>query len=150
MFSNKSKKLVFQVELTVNSLENVPLLDGLFYVKLKLNRSAYAYTEVVSPRSPVIEHTVVWKWDASFKLNMGLSEDNTVMPSTIRFGVKKDKAQEKRSERIGSVSLDLAHFVGSKSSSSKHLLQDARINSLLKVCHDSHSMEYITFFLLLS
>lgn len=134
----KSKRLKYKVTLLVHEIENVPLVSGQFYLKVKLPFHASPLAKgkknfLKSKLYPLENHTVAVEWELQFESNL-VREHDTIKPSLITISIKKkDKETSKSSERVGSVDIDLAQFAPHKISSVRRLLKNCKMNSILKV-----------------
>ncbi|ORZ39520.1 hypothetical protein BCR44DRAFT_28314 [Catenaria anguillulae PL171] len=97
-----------------------------------------------SPRTPLRDHSVTWHWRFCFDADLTKDEAGVLESWPFSLVIKLDRSEELKTlgpgagnqatERIGVLHLDLAHFAGPKSvTTRKFLLQETRMNSTVKV-----------------
>jgi hypothetical protein len=117
LFTPKSRQLTFTTTITVHSLDNVPMLSGNFYTKIKLPKigatpvpihpasipssasapvaahsgspSQKAVGPPFSPRAGLIDHSAKWNWRYMFEADLHKGEDGVLLPWPFAVSVKK-------------------------------------------------------------
>ncbi|KND04707.1 uncharacterized protein SPPG_00416 [Spizellomyces punctatus DAOM BR117] len=130
-FVPKSRKVKFEATCHVHDLTNLPYVSGLYFVKWKLkNGGSY---EGLTHKVVVKEH--VASWDCTFRLEptMIIGKDGVLLPCELILYIRQSVNAGKSTEDIGMVSINLAEYAASRSTSRRYLLQESRVNSIIKV-----------------
>ncbi|KAI9096138.1 N-terminal C2 in EEIG1 and EHBP1 proteins-domain-containing protein [Phlyctochytrium arcticum] len=129
LFVSKARKVKFEVYCHVHDLTNLPYVSGLYYVKWKLKQGGSS--EGTTAKCVVKDHTV--NWDASFRLEptMIIGKDGVLLPCELTLYVRQLVGRS--SEDVGRVSINLAEYAASRSKSKRFLLQESRLNSIIRV-----------------
>ncbi|KAG9299573.1 hypothetical protein G9A89_020744 [Geosiphon pyriformis] len=134
LFVPRGRKVDFQIDILIEDLANVPLLTGLFYVKW--NMKCPEKTSGATERAPIKDYSVFWNYKLSNAAQLVVGKDGMLMPCEFRVNIKQELNGGKVINKIGSLSLNLAEYVGSGKTTRKYLLQNSKINSTLKLTID--------------
>ncbi|KAJ3415010.1 hypothetical protein HDV05_005655 [Chytridiales sp. JEL 0842] len=124
------ERVTFAVQCQLVDLVNLPYVSGYYYTKWKVRGTSF---RGVTARSTVIDHTVSWNASFEFDTTISIGKDNVLLPAELILYVKQEVNGGRSSEDIGMVTINLAEFAGSRSTSKRFLLQQARVNSIVKV-----------------
>ncbi|KAI8844254.1 N-terminal C2 in EEIG1 and EHBP1 proteins-domain-containing protein [Chytridium lagenaria] len=124
------RKKVFAAECNIVDLVNLPYVSGFYFVRWKLKGSN---TKGVSARATVKDHTVTWNTSFAFEASIYIGKDGVLLPCELLLYIKQEVNGGRSSEDLGMISINLAEYADSRSSVQKHLLQDARVNSVVRV-----------------
>ncbi|KAI9352512.1 EEIG1/EHBP1 N-terminal domain-containing protein, partial [Zopfochytrium polystomum] len=121
------QKLVFQVECVILDLINIPYVSGFYFAKWRLRSSG---AKGLTQRATVSDHVVTWNSSAVFEAGMYVGKDNVLQQCELQI---QEVNGGKSSEDVGSAVINLAECAGSRTTSRRLLLQDSRVNSVLRV-----------------
>ncbi|KAJ3216696.1 hypothetical protein HDU67_009128 [Dinochytrium kinnereticum] len=124
------KKVVFQADCHLLDLVNLPYVSGFYFAKWKLKGTN---ARGVTQRATVKDHTVVWNASFAVEATIFLGKDGVLLPCELLLYIKQEVNGGRSSEDLGMISINLAEYADSRSSLRKHLLQDARVNSVVRV-----------------
>ncbi|PKK77008.1 hypothetical protein RhiirC2_653709 [Rhizophagus irregularis] len=127
----KNRKVEFEVEVFIQELANVPLVTGLYYVKLKLKNGEKSNS--MTSRAPIKDHSIFWNYKLENFVQIVIGKDGVLMPCELNLKIKKELNGGKEINNIGKLSLNLSEYVGLNAMTRRYLLQDSKINSTLKV-----------------
>ena len=136
LFASKSRRINFQAQITIESLTDIPLVHGRFFVRWKI-RNALNDQRGATQTIPILDHTVTWNNTFSVKVWLVTDKETSLIPCELSLNVKKETHGGKKSESIGKVKVDLADFAGgTKFSTRMYLLQQSKVNSSLRISID--------------
>ncbi|KAI8801717.1 N-terminal C2 in EEIG1 and EHBP1 proteins-domain-containing protein [Cladochytrium replicatum] len=153
----KSRKASFECSVLIAELANLPFVSGQYFVKWKLKGPTIV--RGVSQRETVRMHSVVWNFPLVLEPTLTVGKDGILLPCELQLTVKQVSSllpsipfrdirdrheciltlfvQEvnngKSSEDIGSITINLAEFARSNEVNRRILLQDSKVNSVLRV-----------------
>ncbi|RIA97683.1 N-terminal C2 in EEIG1 and EHBP1 proteins-domain-containing protein [Glomus cerebriforme] len=127
----KNRKVEFEIEVLIQELANVPLVTGLYYVKLRLQNGEKP--NAVTSRAPIKDHSVVWNYKLENFAQIVIGKDGVLMPCELNLKIKQELNGGKEINNIGKLSLNLSEYVGLNEMTRRYLLQDSKINSTLKL-----------------
>ena len=130
--SRSAEQLRFQIECSVDSLEDYPE-KGVLWVEWRLERSESTGT---SPMTSVTDHVVLWNYSFSCDCTVAVSSDTDMAVDTyLRFSVHK-ALKDGSTQSVGFARLNLMDFActrACKKKSVKLLLEESHLNAKLKV-----------------
>ncbi|KAL3897755.1 MAG: hypothetical protein SGCHY_003205 [Lobulomycetales sp.] len=160
LFPQSKSKVVFEVEVIVKGLENLPYLSGLYFVKWSMRKSlAKGFTERQTVRNNVVE------WNSHISLpetSMKIGKDGVLQyvvtlypltppslpgPVTWTCISAKRPMAENDSTRLAVFPLiwpasallsNLPEFADTRSSERRYLLQDSKLNTFTTVVINIH------------
>ncbi|CAB4390243.1 hypothetical protein RhiirA5_396177 [Rhizophagus irregularis] len=127
----KNRKVEFEVEVFIQELANVPLVTGLYYVKLKLKNGEKSNS--MTSRAPIKDHSIFWNYKLENFVQIVIGKDGVLMPCELNLKIKQELNGGKEINNIGKLSLNLSEYVGLNAMTRRYLLQDSKINSTLKL-----------------
>ncbi|KAG4306095.1 hypothetical protein PORY_000083 [Pneumocystis oryctolagi] len=130
----------FHVKMTIHHLSNVPLVSGQVFIKWHLKDSVRMRDRGRSPKVPIKDHKVVWDYEFSYFLSMKIGKHQRLSESWIILEVNQELRCASHQLVLGKVDINLSDYVGLSKETESYLLQNSKVNSLLKV---SISMEQI-------
>jgi hypothetical protein len=105
-FFTSTSKVVFEVEIVVKDLENLPYISGLYYVKYNHRKSlTKGFSEKQTVRNNVVE------WNSRIfipETSMKIGKDGVLQPSHIDLYFRQDRDKGKRWDDLGTISINLA------------------------------------------
>ncbi|KAJ8330668.1 hypothetical protein O5D80_001182 [Batrachochytrium dendrobatidis] len=132
LFTPANRKVKFHCRCTIHELSNLPYVSGLYFAKWKLTSGSAAKGS--TQRSTVKDHQVVWNNEFEFEVTLIIGkEDMMLQSSDLRISVKQEIVGTRNTEKVGIVLLNLAEAAGQKTLSRKILLQETKLNSILRV-----------------
>ncbi|KAI8917583.1 EEIG1/EHBP1 N-terminal domain-containing protein, partial [Powellomyces hirtus] len=131
LFVPKSRKVKFEASCFVHDLSNLPYVSGLYFVKWKLKNGGSF--EGSTAKAVVKDHTVTWDISFRFEPQMVIGKDGVLQPCELVLFVKQTVNAGKSTEDVGMITINLAEYANSKSTCRRYLLQESRVNSILKV-----------------
>lgn len=139
-FVPKNRRPRFDLQLKIIDLNNVPLVTGTSYVKWHLPSSTSAEHRGRTEKSNIREHKVTWDYVRNLPVRLTIDRNGMLQETEIQFEILQEYTSGARGERIilGNVHLNLAEYVeGSEERSDgvvrRHLMQESKINSTLKI-----------------
>ncbi|KAI8999794.1 EEIG1/EHBP1 N-terminal domain-containing protein, partial [Gaertneriomyces semiglobifer] len=129
LFVPKSRKVKFEATCVFEDLTNLPYVSGLYFIKWKIKNGSSG----TSAKSTVKDHVVTWQSQFRTDVTMVIGKDGVLQPCELVILVKQVVNAGKSSEDVGMVSINLAEFAASPSSSRRYLLQESRVNSILRL-----------------
>ena len=155
-FVPKSRRTKFELTLRILDLNNVPLVSGQSVVKWHLPASQAAEHRGRTNKVPIKDHRVNYEYEKTVPLRLTVGKDGMLQESLIHLEILQEYSATGRNERIllGKVKLNLAEYVDSGEALSpasppkkdqsgaeegadgitrRYLLQEAKINSTLKI-----------------
>ncbi|KAI8923304.1 N-terminal C2 in EEIG1 and EHBP1 proteins-domain-containing protein [Entophlyctis helioformis] len=127
-----SRKAKFHCRCTIHDLSNLPYVSGLYYAKWRL--VAGGSSKGVSHKATVKDHQVFWNTAAEFDVVMVIGKDDSVLqPTPLRISIKQEINGARHSEKVGAIEINLAEAVGQQGLSRRMLLQETKVNSLLRI-----------------
>lgn len=127
---NRKRRLDFRVTLVIHELTNYPHSNGFLFVKwTDKGDGQNAFTRRVAPRG----QSIYWneQFDISCKLYVN-NKTNMIEPHIIHLSVRQESPSG--FERVGTVDVDLAEYVGSRMQvTRRYLLRSSAFNSVLEV-----------------
>lgn len=139
-FVPKNRRPRFDLQLKIIDLNNVPLVTGTSYVKWHLPSSTSAEHRGRTEKSGIREHKVTWEYVKNLPVRLTIDHNGMLQKTAIHFEILQEYTSGARGERIqlGTVNLNLAEYVeGSEERSDgivrRHLMQESKINSTLKI-----------------
>ncbi|KAI8799993.1 N-terminal C2 in EEIG1 and EHBP1 proteins-domain-containing protein [Cladochytrium replicatum] len=127
----KSRKATFVCRVLISDLANLPFVSGQYFVKWKL-KGATA-NRGVTQRETVRMHSVVWNFPLVLEPTLTVGKDGILLPCELQLTVKQEVNSGKSSEDIGSITINLAEFARSNEVNRRTLLQESKVNSVLRV-----------------
>ncbi|KAJ3022072.1 hypothetical protein HKX48_007112 [Thoreauomyces humboldtii] len=131
LFVPKSRKVKFEATLTLHDMSNLPYVSGLYFVKWKLKNGGSF--EGTTAKAVVKDHTVTWETQIHVEPTIVIGKDGVLQSSELVLSVKQTVNAGKSTEDVGMVSVNLAECAGQRSTSRRYLLQDSRVNSIMRV-----------------
>ncbi|KAJ3158254.1 hypothetical protein HDU86_002963 [Geranomyces michiganensis] len=147
LFVPKSRKVRFEASVLLHDMSNLPYVSGLYFVKWKLKNGGTA--EGATAKTVVKDHTVTWEQPFSLSPQMVIGKDGVLLPCELVLLVKQTVNAGKSTEDVGMVTLNLAEYAPagggggggaagthqqrSTSTSRRYLLQESRVNSIIRV-----------------
>ncbi|KAJ3168227.1 hypothetical protein HDU88_001666 [Geranomyces variabilis] len=152
LFVPKSRKVRFEASVLLHDMSNLPYVSGLYFVKWKLKNGGTA--EGATAKTVVKDHTVTWEQPFPLSLQMVIGKDGVLLPCELVLSVKQTVNAGKSTEDVGMVTLNLAEYAPtggtsgggggaaangapgatrSTSTSRRYLLQESRVNSIMRV-----------------
>jgi len=127
----KSRKVDFEVNVFIHDITNVPLVSGVYYVKwkLKYSSSERGFTQ----KAPIRDHTVQWSFLFQSIAELVVGKDGVLLPFELRLDVIQELHGGRDTHIIGNLVLNLSEYVGNDAKSRRYLLQDSKVNSMLKL-----------------
>lgn len=98
--------------------------------------TSFKLTVIAISRAVVKEHTVTWDIQFQLEPTIIIGKDGVLLPCELLLYIKQTVNAGKSSEDVGMVSINLAEFAASRSTSRRYLLQESRVNSTLRVTID--------------
>ncbi|KAJ3056222.1 hypothetical protein HK097_007705 [Rhizophlyctis rosea] len=134
LFVPKSRKVRFHVQCILHDLTNLPYVSGLYFARWKLRSGGSAAG--ATQRATVKDHIV--NWDSAFTLeaNMVIGKDGVLLPCELLLHIKQVVNGGRSTEDVGMVTVNLAEFAGDRSTTRRYLLQEAGVNSIVKLTID--------------
>lgn len=124
-------------------LNNVPLVTGTSYVKWHLPSSTSAEHRGRTFKSTIRDHKVAWDYEKTIPVRLTIDRHGMLQESEIHFEVVQEYSSGVRGETIilGNVRLNLSEYVEASDETEegvtrRHLMQESKINSTLKVWTD--------------
>ncbi|KAI8909688.1 N-terminal C2 in EEIG1 and EHBP1 proteins-domain-containing protein [Gorgonomyces haynaldii] len=130
MFVPKSRKVKYECHLTIYDLQNLPYVSGLYFCKWKLSSSTI---KGVTSRKTVSDNQVSWNASYVFECTLIINKNGSLQDTHLDFSIKQEVDGGKKAETVGRLSLNLAELAGAPKNVQRHLLQQTKLNSLLKV-----------------
>ncbi|KAG5437557.1 hypothetical protein PCANB_000985 [Pneumocystis canis] len=130
----------FHVKMMVHDLINVPFVSGQIFIKWHLKDSIPLNTHGRLPKVPIKNHKVIWNHEFSCFLSMKINKHQHLSESWIIFEVNQELKCASHQLVLGKVGINLAEYVGLSKETGCYLLQNSKVNSLLKI---SISMQQI-------
>ncbi|KAJ3096731.1 hypothetical protein HDU97_005622 [Phlyctochytrium planicorne] len=124
------KKVQFQVDCHLVDLVNLPYVSGFYFAKWKVKGTN---ARGVTQKATVKDHTVTWNSPFSFETTIFLGKDGVLLPCELSVYIKQEVNGGRSSDDLGMINLNISEYANSRSSVIKHLLQDARVNSVVRV-----------------
>ncbi|CAG0886058.1 unnamed protein product [Darwinula stevensoni] len=110
-FFCSKKKFKFQAELDVEELTSVPVVNAVFFAKVRLVDGG-SFTEL-SSREEVRDHTVRWSAHFTFPCKMSANASTGVLdPCHLKISIRKEDKGGRSYVRLGFATLNLAEFAG--------------------------------------
>ncbi|KTW32811.1 uncharacterized protein T551_00296 [Pneumocystis jirovecii RU7] len=133
----------FHVKMIIHHLNNVPLVSGQVFIKWHLKDSVHMRARGKSPKVPIKNHKVIWNYEFSCFLSMKIDKHQHLSESWIIFEVNQESSELSGASHqlvLGKVDINLAEYAGLSKETECYLLQNSKVNSLLRI---SISMEQI-------
>ena len=152
-FVSKSRKVRFDLHLSIIDLNNVPLVSGTSFIKWHLPSSTAAEHRGRTNKCVIRDHRVAYEYDKRLPVRLTIGKDGMLQECPVEFEVLQEYSASGRGERIelGNVRLNLAEYVDAADPTSpgagprdgesteeggivrRYLMQDSKINSTLKL-----------------
>ncbi|KTW31505.1 hypothetical protein T552_00147 [Pneumocystis carinii B80] len=123
----------FHIKITIHNLINVPLVSGQMFIKWYLKDSISTKTRGKSQKVPIKNHKVTWDHDISCIISMKIGKHQRLSESWMIFEVNQELRCASHQLVIGRVEINLAEYVGLSKETGCYLLQNSKVNSLLKI-----------------
>ncbi|KAJ2745921.1 hypothetical protein GGI20_001800 [Coemansia sp. BCRC 34301] len=114
LFVPRARIASFNVQLRIEDLNNVPPLNGLFYVKWRLQDYSGSTTRV-----PVVNREVRWSQAVEKSTDISIAKEGEVYPHVHM--------------RVGALTVNLSEYARLSGSSRRYFLQECRLNCTLKL-----------------
>ncbi|KAI8826660.1 N-terminal C2 in EEIG1 and EHBP1 proteins-domain-containing protein [Fimicolochytrium jonesii] len=129
LFVSKARKVKFEATCVVHDLTNLPYVSGLYYVKWKLKMK-----EGSSQKCTVKDHTVTFDTPIPLQPTLIIGKDGVLLPCELILYIRQTGVNAgKGSEDVGRVVVNLAEFGAERERTRRYLLQDSRVNSILRI-----------------
>nr|POE88159.1 uncharacterized protein CFP56_11388 [Quercus suber] len=155
-FVPKSRRVRFELTLSILDLNNVPLVSGTSFVKWHLPSSTAAEHRGRTPKCAIKDHRVNFDYSINIPVRLTVGKDGMLQENCVDFEVLQEYSAGGRGERItlGHVKCNLAEYVeasempvspgatrhgmgdGGGDGSGivrRYLMRDSKINSTLKL-----------------
>ncbi|KAL2917499.1 hypothetical protein HK105_202780 [Polyrhizophydium stewartii] len=132
LFVPAARKPRFHVRCTLHELSNLPYVSGTAHARWRL--LARLPERGQTPRVTVKDHQVVWNTDIDFEVTSIIGKDDGVLqPTELRISIKQETNGARAIEKLGVVIVDLAEFASQGRVTKRVLLQETKLNSVLKI-----------------
>eukprot|EP00842_Homolaphlyctis_polyrhiza_P003715 jgi/Hompol1/4344/HPOL_003607-RA len=132
MFLPASRKAKFHCRCTIHELDSLPYVSGSYFAKWRLLSGGTA--KGTTNRVTVVNNQVIWNASADFDVTLIIGRDDGVLqPCEMRISIKQEINGGRSTEKIGAIQLDLAEVADQVNVSKRMLLQETRLNSVLKI-----------------
>jgi len=84
-------------------------------------------------RVPIRDHTVQWSFSFQNTAEFVVGKDGVLLPFELRLDVLQELHGGRDTDIIGNLVLNLSEYVGHDAKSRRYLLQDSKVNSMLKL-----------------
>nr|POF15235.1 uncharacterized protein CFP56_42124 [Quercus suber] len=155
-FVPKSRRVRFELTLSILDLNNVPLVSGTSFVKWHLPSSTAAEHRGRTPKCAIKDHRVNFDYSTLIPVRLTVGKDGMLQENCVDFEVLQEYSAGGRGERItlGHVKCNLAEYVEASETPvspgatrngivdgggdgtgvvRRYLMQDSKINSTLKL-----------------
>lgn len=133
----------------------MPLVSGTSFIKWHLPHSSAAEHRGRTEKRAIKDHKVTYDYEKHVPVRLTVDKNGMLQDTHIHFEVIQEYSSGGRGERIilGNIKLNLAEYVEAGQADSedgvtrRHLMQDSKINSTLKVarlCHKTSSQRLRT------
>ncbi|KAI5238436.1 hypothetical protein E4T43_07383 [Aureobasidium subglaciale] len=139
----KARRPRFDFKLKIYDLNNVPLVSGTCFVKWHLPSSSAAEHRGRTSKCNIKDHKVVFDYDKQTDVRLVIGKDQMLQELWIHLEIIQEYSSAGKGERItlGNIKLNLAEYVDTNDHvhdsdegvTRRHLMQDSKINSTLKV-----------------
>ncbi|EPY50108.1 fungal protein [Schizosaccharomyces cryophilus OY26] len=133
IFIPKARRPTFELHLKIQDLANIPLVTGLVFIKWNVDGIHARDCSGQTNGEPVLEHKVVWDYDATTIVRFVVDNTNTLRERFLDFHILSESYSNSGATRLGVLKINLAEYVGVGLDSRKYLLADSKINATLRI-----------------
>eukprot|EP00184_Porphyridium_aerugineum_P000976 CAMPEP_0184706098 /NCGR_PEP_ID=MMETSP0313-20130426/36559_1 /TAXON_ID=2792 /ORGANISM="Porphyridium aerugineum, Strain SAG 1380-2" /LENGTH=174 /DNA_ID=CAMNT_0027167637 /DNA_START=135 /DNA_END=655 /DNA_ORIENTATION=+ len=127
---------VFQVQLTIQQLIHVPATRSVFVCGWECSKKKYAKPAVGETSARKTKNSTV-TWDESFSFMVRVfslpSKPQQLLPSFVTLNIVEFQPKVLEPLKYGCVYIDLAESAGTGTVTKRLLLEDCKLNSMLKL-----------------
>ncbi|KAJ2697528.1 hypothetical protein H4218_003902 [Coemansia sp. IMI 209128] len=127
LFVPRARLATFNVQLRIEDLNNVPPLNGLFYVKWRLQDHSGS-----TPRAPVVNREVRWSQAVEKSADISIAKEGVLAPCELKISIKQEVYPHVHM-RVGALTVNLSEYARLSGSSRRYFLQECRLNCTLKL-----------------
>ncbi|KAJ2756592.1 hypothetical protein H4R27_001052 [Coemansia aciculifera] len=127
LFVPRARLATFNVQLRIEDLNNVPPLNGLFYVKWRLQDYSGS-----TPRAPVVNREVRWSQAVEKSADISIAKEGVLAPCELKISIKQEVYPHVHM-RVGALTVNLSEYARLSGSSRRYFLQECRLNCTLKL-----------------
>ncbi|KAJ1960757.1 hypothetical protein GGI12_003631 [Dipsacomyces acuminosporus] len=127
LFVPRTRIATFSLVLRIEDINNVPPLNGLFYVKWKCQDHSGS-----SGRVPVANREVKWSHVVETAVHIPVGKDSVLTPCELKVSVRQEVYPHMRA-KIGALAVNLSEYVRLSGSSRRYFLQECKLNCTLKL-----------------
>eukprot|EP00834_Sanchytrium_tribonematis_P001900 NODE_50_length_31184_cov_0.705099.p21 type:complete len:208 gc:universal NODE_50_length_31184_cov_0.705099:13342-12719(-) len=118
----KSSKIDVATDFTIETIDNIPYVNGKFYVVVSSSQGTFK-----SPVSDVNQHQVVLNFNTQHMLQCKIQTSGMVVePEYIKCKIYH--LTPNKTIKLGKIHINIAEYISETSISKKYLLQDAKEN----------------------
>ncbi|KAF2758097.1 hypothetical protein EJ05DRAFT_500615 [Pseudovirgaria hyperparasitica] len=142
-FVPKTRRPKFELHMKIIDLNNVPLVNGISFVKWHLPHSNAAEHRGRTEKCPIKDHKVIYDYHKRLPVRITIDKNSMLQELYINFEIVQEYGGTGRGERItlGNVRLNLAEYIEPSEQEvdaeegvvRRYLMQDSKINSTVKI-----------------
>ncbi|KAJ2005373.1 hypothetical protein H4R26_001979 [Coemansia thaxteri] len=127
LFVPRARIATFKVQLRIEDLNNVPPLNGLFYVKWRFQDHSGS-----TARVPVVNREVRWSQTAEKSADIAITKDGALAPCELKISIKQEVYPHVHMA-VGALAVNLSEYAQLSGSPRRYFLQECRLNCTLKL-----------------
>ncbi|KAJ5183480.1 hypothetical protein N7492_001096 [Penicillium capsulatum] len=138
-FVPKNRRPRFELLLRINDINNVPLGNGVAYVRWRLPSSSATEHQGQTEKANLIDHRAYWSYEKALQVRLTIDRTSILQECEINFEVIQEFNSSPMSEKnvLGKIKLNLAEYVDKAEEEEgvvrRYLMFDSKVNSTVKI-----------------
>ncbi|KAI9931875.1 hypothetical protein MW887_010459 [Aspergillus wentii] len=138
-FVPKNRRPRFEFILRIIDLNNVPLVSGTAFVKWRLPSSSATENHGHTDKAIILDHRANWNYEKLSSVRLTIDRNQALQECELYLEVIQEFASGGNGEKnlLGRIRVNLAEYVDKSDDEEgiirRHLMQDSKINSTLKI-----------------
>ncbi|KAJ5408622.1 hypothetical protein N7509_002505 [Penicillium cosmopolitanum] len=144
-FVPKNRRPRFELVLRINDINNVPLGNGVAYVRWRLPSGVSAEHQGHTEKATLSDHRAYWNYEKVLNVRLTIDRASTLQDCEILFEIIQEFHSSIEKNVLGKIKLNLAEYVDKVEEDEgvvrRYLMFDSKVNSTVKIGIAMHQTE---------